>query len=164
MSHIVFGIFSVSEFNQIDLLKQQLNSIGIILHINDFDFYKDIDVMLNENNAIDAIRFCLTTQTQPCNSEDLLIPSFDSNDDNLCCKTDNRTEFNQMCLNNLNVLKHALNFIINNSYVSNVKVFITEGYDDDFDLKECTIDDMIKDIYLQVINHLSVDSTIYTVK
>lgn len=166
MSHFLFGDFYAQNMDESTLteLKLKLLQNDVLLAINDeIDFCDDIDVMLISQGGRGKNQFCLTTTMQKYNSEDLLIPYGNYTTEELFPNGDDRTFFNQMCRKQMTTLKEVMEAMQNVLEISNLRVFVTEGRDNQFSVVTCTLQEMIDDMLSQVIEESCFDSTIYEI-
>ncbi len=169
MSHILFGTCRIDSENtgKIDIVKRDMSKFGIKLWFDDeIDFYDDIQTMIIEqnNNSEYNYIFCITTNNQPTNSDDLLFPYDKYSYKELFPKGNDRNKFNDYCKKNMNKLHKFFLYFTKIVYPQNIKVFLTEGYDDQFDFLFCSIDEMISHILKQVEESHFLNSTIYHIK
>lgn len=166
MSHFIFGTFCLDETKKyiVEDLKEELSAWGIILTVNEFPYFEDISRMLNENlYASDVTKFALSSVRQPYNSDDILYPYDKYSNQELFDDSDNQIKFKELCLNHLNVLKKIINTINDNPYTTKVQIMISEGYDNHFLTQYMTVEEMVRDIYSQVISSFSLESKIYLI-
>lgn len=167
MSHIVFGDFKLDIMNEhsFEKIKKEAYSKGVLFHFNDeISFYKDISRMIQENAEINNnCTFCITSSNQEFNSDDLLFPYDKYTDNELFPYGDDRKHFEKLCFQNIMILKYAISSLREVLNVSNLRVFVVEGYDDNFTTLKCTDTEMIKDVFEQVINSFNLYSKIYKI-
>lgn len=72
-----------------------------------------------------------------------------------------RERYEQLCLQNLTRLQNSVTKILEFLEVKFFRIFITDGYDTEFDVCCCAIEEMIKDIYRQVKEDIGLNSKIY---
>lgn len=165
MSHILFGDFMISyeNYQKIDKVKQCLSQKGIRLYIdNEINFYSDIQLVLSEQSENKHRQiFCLTTDNQPTNSEDLLFPYDKYSNEELFPNGEERNIFNEFCKNNLEEFKQGIKCILEFVEIKKIRIFVTEGYDNQFEILHCSIDEMINHMLKQVISAYYIDSAIY---
>lgn len=166
MSHIIFGDFYKMDINNnvIIELRNELSFYEMYIFINDeITFYDDIIRMFNENTEkSNNVRFCLTSNNQKYNSEDLLFP-YDkySNDCLFPNGIDDRQEFEKICLSNLEILNSGIMKLREILKPNNLRLFVTEGYDDEFEKLQCNQDELMYDIGKQVTKTFHLKSKIY---
>lgn len=167
MSSFLFGEFDSLGFTaeDVEALNTTLSEDGILLHLNEqIDFCKDIISMFEEQKCTKQNRFCITSVRQKYNSSDILFPFDKYTNDELFPKTDERTEYNKLCLENLMILKRSIILMKNTLKITSLRVFVVEGYDTDFQVvKDFTIQQMIDHIYEQVKKSFILDSVIYEI-
>jgi|LGOV01.1.fsa_nt_gb hypothetical protein len=168
MSHILFGdcIISNENYQKIDEVKFQLSQRGIRLFMNaEINFYSDIQVVLREQSEGDQRQiFCFTSDKQLTNSDDLLFPYDKFSEEELFPDGENRVIFNELCKKNLDDLKQCIEYFLEVIKPQETRVFLTEGYDSQFQVFHCSIDDMINHIFEQVISAYYLDSVIYNIE
>ncbi len=69
----------------------------------------------------------------------------------------------QCCRNNLNTLFDCLQKLMEVSTLSRLEIFVVEGYDDAFQRKRCTLNEMKEDILIQIETTSFIDSCIYQI-
>lgn len=167
MSHIVFGDFKIDLMNEacFEQIKKNAYSKGVLFHFNDeVSIYKDINRMIQENDdTSNNCIFCITSNNQEFNSDDLLFPYDKYTDDELFPYEDDRKHFEELCFQNIMTLKNTISSLREVLNVSNLRVFVVEGYDDNFITMKCTNAEMIQDIFYQVINSFNLRSKIYKI-
>jgi hypothetical protein len=168
MSHILFGDFVTKQFNleQINNIKSYSSERSIYYWFNkEINFYSDIHTMLKEQLELEnSINFCITTSLQPTNSDDLLLPYDKYNSKTLFPNGVNeRKDFNKYCKVNLDNFYNTFLYFYRTLNPERIRVFITEGYDCNFEVKKCTIEMMIQDIEIQVMESHMLDSIIYEI-
>lgn len=167
MSHIVFGDFKLDLMNEhsFEKLRKEAYSKGVLFHFNDeINFYKDIRKMLLENVDIDNnCIFCITSSNQEYNSDDLLFPDDKYTEEELFPDGDDRKHFEDLCFQNIIILKNAILSLSEVLNVSNLRVFVVGGYDDNFITMKCNEAEMAQDIFEQVINSFNLKSKIYKI-
>ena len=166
MSHIIFGDFYARNNNRknINQLKEKLFLSDVLfLNGNEISFSADIERMLKENvNTTTNMFFCLTTTKQKYNSDDLLFPYNKYSEEELFPNGENRDEFERKCFENLKIYQDSINNIIHMLSVIEMRIFITEGYDNKFEVMRCNnVEEMVEDIKKQVHNFFSLESKIY---
>jgi hypothetical protein len=164
MSYFLFGTFNTLYDKK---LFQQVKTYGqekdIYVWFNEeITFYNDIQRMLEEQNSNGNIKFAITSINQPCNSSDVLFP-FDKFTNEVLFADESRSFFRKCCRENLEILFSFLKKMIEVLYIKQEEIFIVGGYDDIFQKKMCSIDEMKKDILLQVEEKVFIDSCIYYV-
>jgi hypothetical protein len=169
MSYFLFGDFSSNLFieENINNLKSVAQEKGICFWFNEeIDFDEDIHRMLNEHpKSQNNIRLCVTTQYQPCNSEDLLLPWGDYDTEVLFPNGgDDRKEFNNICKRHLSVFEEIYYKFLLILKPQNLRIFITEGYDCEFITCRCENEYMFKDLEQQIIERCDMDSKIYEIE
>lgn len=162
MSYFLFGSFnSLEEEQVIQSIKEYGKAEGVFFWFNEeIDFYEDIFRMCNEQESQKDIVFAITSSNQPRNSSDLLFP-YDKFTNEELFSDISRKYFKECCENNLKILFDCLKKLLELFQPNKIDIFVVEGYDDNFQRRECSIDDMFQDIENQVINSFSIDSCIY---
>lgn len=166
MSHFLFGDFSTCMHDKLltKKLREQLHASGVLLYLDDeIDFCQDIRIMLRENACQNQRCFILATELQRYNSDDLLFPYEKYSEEYLFPAGNDRSTFNRACLENLKTLEWSLSTIIDVYQASFFRVFVVDGYDDEFEIRTCDISQMMDDIANQVERSLSLNSVIYRV-
>lgn len=171
MSSFIFGDF-FSEKTDI-LLRKKIEDVLVKDRVNIYfdeqmnDIYCEISHMLNEHPSSNSnVSFCLTSVSEMYNCEDLLYPDGLYTEEELFPDGEegSRERYEELSLENLNSLKNAITKILDILETKFLRVFITNGYDTEFNICCCTIEEMITDIYKQVTEHIALDSKIYLLK
>lgn len=171
MSSFIFGDF-FSKKTDIFFRKKIRDALvkdGVNIYFDDQmnDVYCEMSHMLNEHPSNDSnIRFCLTSVSEIYNCEDLLYPDGLYTEEELFPDgiEGSRERYEQLSMENLNSLKNAITKMLDVMETKFLRVFITDGYDTEFDVYCCTTEEMIKDIHNQVTEHIALDSKIYMLK
>ena len=169
MSYILFGEFqscNVNEFVIKEIKQYAVKEDVYFLFNEEIAYDDDIRKMLSGHNAFknDGI-FFITTYCQPYNSDELLDPEDKYKQDELFPNqdTDDRTTFNRLYKEHFDrfvrVFKHFLILF----KPQRIRVFVTEDYDTGFKVKKCSFEEMIDDIFRQIIG-IGLDSIIYDLK
>lgn len=164
MSYFIFGSFDLNQN------KSSLQDVKIFGKRKDvyfwFDeeitFYNDIARMCLEQNSCGNMQFALTSFNQKYNSSDLLFP-YDKYTNEELFKDKSREFFCQCCHNNLNIVFDCLKKFMEVSNPSHLEIFVTEGYDDAFQRKRCTLSEMKEDLLSQIEAASFIDSCIYQI-
>lgn len=164
MSYFLFGTFNVLQ-NEKNIQKMKLYGREKDIYIwfdDEIAFYEGIQRMLIEQKSLGSIKFAITSKEQPYNSSDVLFP-FDkfTNEDLFADKS--REHFKKCCRNNISILFNYLNQLIESFQISQMEIFVVEGYDDNFFKKECDLEGVKGDLLLQIEDRVSIDSCIYYV-
>ncbi len=167
MSHILFGDFKSDYINKdlIEKLRKEVLKKGVLFHFKDeINFYNDVNRMIQENVNINNNTFCITSVNQKYNSDDLLFPYDKYTDEELFPNTEeDRTQFEKLCCQNIMILKNGISKMRELLQTQNLRVFIVEGYDDNFSIIKCSEDEMFQDILKQVINSFNLKPKIYEI-
>lgn len=166
MSRILFGDFKMDNcsLSQLKIVQKYTSEIGVYFWFDkEVDFYNDVQIILKEQTKQENKHtFCITTELQPTNSDDLLFPYYNYSTSKLFPNGDNnREQFNEYCKINLEILRKAFSCFLVLFQPKGIRVFITEGYDNDFKVICCDLEKMIQHIYNQIITSHILDSTIY---
>lgn len=169
MSAFVFGDFH-SDFFTIETIRE-LKSIfekeeAYIWFDEEINFYDDIETMLNENrNGDNNIKFSITTKFQPTNSSDLLFP-FDKYDMEELFPNgfdEDRDGFNKICRENLEIFNNLFLKFVKTIQPKKLRIFIVIGYDNSFEIRKYSSQQMFKDVYEQVKMSSFLSSVIYEI-
>jgi len=167
MSHFIFGTFVLYDNSEqaIQDVKQEFLDRELILHINqEVEFSSDINKMLLEYDSDFSTKFCITSFNQKFNSQDTLFPFDKYTDEELFPNDEDRTKFDELCAHNLKILKDAIVKAIELMKLTNVRIFVVDGYDTEFTIVKCNLDSMFEDILSQVKNSFILTSTIYEIQ
>lgn len=164
MSYFLFGTFSAM-YNK-EMLRQ-IKACGkekdIYIWFNDeIVFYEEIQRMLMEQKSEGNTKFAITSKYQPHNSSDVLFP-FDKFSSDVLFSDKSRSFYKKCCQDNIKRLFDCIQNLVNSLNISQINIFVVEGYDDDFQKKICSMDEMKRDLLFQIENKLSVESSIYYV-
>ena len=115
MSYFIFGTFDMID-NESEEILQSLKEYGkekdIYIWFNEeIAFYKEIPIMLKEQNAEGNIKFAVTSLCQPRNSSDLLFP-FDKINSEVLFADKTRKYFEKCCKDNISILINYLKRIL----------------------------------------------------
>ena len=168
MSHFIFGDFKSSVFNNKE--KENIVKCGkendVLFWFNDeTEFCEDIGRMINENSPIqDAERFCITSVLQRLNSEDLLLP-FDGYDNKELFPLggENRKTFETITIRHLERFEKMITYFKTVVRADKLRFFIVEGYDINFPVIRCSLNEMFADIVKQAIGDACYESKIYQI-
>ena len=164
MSYFLFGSFDVSHNQRlIQNMKLYGEKRGVYFWFDDeITFYQDLPKMCFEQNSCGNVRFALTSFNQKYNSSDLLFPHNKYTTEELF-QDRSRECFCQCCRNNLNILFDCLQNLMEASTLSCLEIFVVEGYDDVFQRKRCTLNEMKEDLLIQIETTSFIDSCIYQI-
>ena len=164
MSHFLFVGFRTKQI--IGSIKKTYTNKDIFYLFNQkIYFCNDVMKMIQENEKSCSENWCLITSIlQKTNSQDVLLPYDKYSQQELFPNSADRMVFENKCFGNLNAF-HA-NFL---EFMEDIKpfslrVFVVEGYDNDFIEKNCTLDTMIQDLKSQAIKTFFFESTIYNIQ
>ena len=162
MSYFLFGTFNASwDEKKLQQVKTYGKNKNIYIWFNEeIDFYKDIYSMLNEQNSKGKIKFAITSENQPCNSSDVLFP-FDKFTNEVLFEDETRGFFKKCCRENIDILFDCLKKMFDMLHIVQCEIFIVEGYDDVFQRKMCSLDEMKRDILGQIEESADIVSCIY---
>lgn len=118
--------------------------------------------MLIEQKSKGSIKFAVTSENQPYNSSDVLFP-FDKFTNEVLFADESRDTFKRCCRNNIDLLFDCLKKLAGLFHIKQGEIFVVEGYDDAFQNKVCSVDEMKRDLLLQIVDEVSIDSCIYHV-
>lgn len=168
MSHFLFGDYYSDFFRpeNIQYIKAYFEQKGFYIWFNDeIDFYREIKIMLNENCTLkNNIAFGITTELQPTNSSDLLFPYSKYDNKILFPDGDNdRSIFNELSNTNLDVFYGLLLQFIKIMRPKGLRIFVVNGYGNNFEIKKYSCKEMVEDIKNQVRISFFLDSVIYEI-
>jgi len=165
MSHIIFGDCTLSDCGREKIKELKRYSWGFDVYYwfeEEITFYPDVLVMLKENDRKgNLIKFCITSKNQKYNSEDLLLPYDKYTKEELFPDENDRVIFEELCGNNLDILFDTLSYFLKELKPKRLRIFVTEGYDCEFEVVRCDLKSMLKRIREQSIAYSMIDSTIY---
>lgn len=167
MSHFIFGTFDSNNFSEQNtlLISNKIEKTNIRVFFNqDIKFCNDLDRMLENNKCKDHYLFCITSANQELNSDDVLFPYDEYDEDELFQNGDDRSYFNHICEEHLKRLKSVFEQIVVILDAKNIKVFTVDGFDDYFIKSSVNIDGMIADMLEQVKTTFSLKSKIYEIQ
>ncbi len=166
MSHMLFGDFNYKVDNeQKNSLKRYLESMNILLFFDEeVGEFEEVSQMLNENEKGYKGRFCITSVLQKYNSDDILFPYDKYSNVDLFPNGDDRRHFEELCYNNLMILQNVIETMEQKLDIDTLRIFVVEGYDTNFVVKDCNIYQMINSLYLQVKESFFLESYIYQIK
>ena len=164
MSYFLFGSFSsVYDKELLEKVKSYAFEKKIYIWFDEeITFYQEIHRMLEEQKSGGNIQFAITSENQPCNSSDVLLP-FDKFSSDVLFTDASRNFYKQCCRDNINVLFDCLKKLIDSSHNRQVEIFVVEGYDDIFQKKVCSIDEFKQDLLCQIEDRVVIESCIYFV-
>lgn len=122
-------------------------------------FYNDIIKMCFEQNSFGEVKFAITSVNQKYNSSDLLFPYDKFSHEQL----KDKEYFSKCCRNNLKITIDCLRKLIEIPTLSNLEIFVVEGYDINFKRKRCTLNQMKEDLLFQIELERYIDSCIYEI-
>ena len=163
MSHFLFGEFDTKQ--KIELEKEIYTNRDFFYWFNQqVDFCDDVIKMMGENQKSKKENwFLITSKLQMKNSEDILFPYDKYSNEELFPEGEDRRYFEESCSQNLHLLSESLEQFVKDMQPTYLRIFVTEGYDNAFELEECTINMMIEDLQKQIINSFSIASKIYDI-
>ncbi len=164
MSYFIFGSFDLElNLNILQDIRTYGKRKNVYFWFNEeITFYKDITRMCIEQNSCGNVQFALTSVEQKYNSSDLLFP-YDKYTNEELFRDKKREYFRQCCENNLNIVFDCLERLIEIAAPSHLEIFVVEGYDDVFQRKICTLNEMREDLLCQVEQASFIDSCIYQI-
>lgn len=164
MSHIMFGVMKSSK-NSEDLKKYMKIRYPTINILTGKDVQNDDNIMkMLKNNILDInnyYQFLFTSKLQPFNSDDLLFPYSKFSNEYLFCKKEN---FVNEATKNLNFTFEMLKSFSLYASALELKIFVTETYDDNFEVNKCSFDEMKENILKQVLNGYYISSSVYIIE
>jgi hypothetical protein len=164
MSHILFAEYTAKNYKK-EALKVYAKKYDVYYWFNnEITFYAAIHEMYNENKILENSElFCLTSKFQPINSDDLLLPFDKYEQKELFPNGNNRKVFEQLCRKNLNEFDNIITNFIEIAKPLYLRIFVTEVYDIGFKIVKCSVNDMLEDMYKQIIHWGSLGSKIYEI-
>lgn len=164
MSHFIFGEFQTK--HKISYSTEWITSL-LFSFDQKIDFFNGISKMIQANSKIsenERVIFCITSENQLKNSDDVLFP-YDKFPDQLLIHAGvGRVDFIKKCRDNLNILKNGLVDFIKEYRPIVLRVFVSDAYDIEFECVETTLDGLIDDLEEQVIEDFFLDSKIYEIR
>lgn len=165
---MIFGDFHKLPDKGVTLTELQkiLHNQGMLLYLNkEFDFHTEIRRMLEEHPLqFNEYAFFLTSIAQKVESDDLLTPFSDYSQEELFPNGYNdRAIFERTCEKQLKPLETALRTMRDVGRLENLRVFISSGYDTEFEFVEMTIDELMGDLSAQACEQPVFDSRIYQI-
>lgn len=163
MSYFMFGSFDCSQNkNWMQDIKAYGERKAVYFWFDEeIAFYGDLDRMCCEQNSFGNVRFTCTSFHQKYNSSDLLFPYDKYTSEEL---SRDKKYFRQCCEDNLNIVYECLKKLMEVSELSSLEIFVTEGYDDIFGRKRCTLNEMKEDLLSQMEAASYIDSCIYQIQ
>ncbi|MCB7306086.1 hypothetical protein NE683_18790 [Bariatricus massiliensis] len=162
MSHFLFGEYRKGQSNDVENYWDKNNVI--FTFDNKIDFYPDIFTMVEENTTLTNRRvFCLTSNLQMKNSDDLIFPYDKYTNEELFPHGKDRSIYANFCKQNLAILAESLENFMKDVKPNSLRIYVVDGYDSNFRIVKCKLKDMIDDIYNQVINSFVLESKIYEI-
>ena len=162
MSYFMFGsLDSAKDKKKIQNVKAYGNERNVYFWFDDeITFYKDIQRMCTEQKSQGTILFAITSLNQHQNSSDLLFP-YDKYSNEELFSDKSRKQFKKCCSDNLNIVFDCLKNLTETLNPLRMEIFVVEGYDDSFERRKCTLDEMKKDLLSQIEMTSFIDSCIY---
>ena len=74
-----------------------------------------------------------------------------------------REKFEALCSENLKLLQKELKLFIERYQPKNFRIYVSLAYDVEFEVVHCTMEEMITDIFNQVVDGFILDSKIYEI-
>jgi len=164
MSHFLFVGFITKQIIR-SVKKTYTNKDIFYLFNQKIHFCNDVMKVIQEHKKSRSENWCLiTSKLQKTNSQDILLPYDKYSQQDLFPNGADRMVFENTCFDNLNAF-HA-NFL---EFMEDIKpfslrIFVVEGYDNDFTEKNCTLDTMIQDLESQATKTFFFESTIYNIQ
>lgn len=162
MSYFLFGVFNTTDDKKLlQQVKLQAKERNVYIWFDeDITFYDEIQRMLREQAVEGNVSFAVTSKNQPHNSSDLLFP-FDkfSNEELFADKS--REFYKKCCQNNLAILFNCLDELVHLLNIEQMKIFVVEGYDDNFQKKICNMEELKEDLLYQIENFAYINSCMY---
>ena len=112
----------------------------------------------------ERIVFCITSESQPKNSDDVLFPYDKFPDQMLVHRGADRLDFVQRCRDNLNLLRNGLRDFIEKYSPARLRVFVSDGYDPEFECAKTTLEEMLDDLEAQVIEDFFLEAKVYEIE
>lgn len=163
MSCYLFGTFDVFEQKiKINELVEYAKNKDVYFWFSEKNIPNEIKEMCIEQNINGKMSFFVSSANQPTNSSDLLLP-FDKYTNEELFRDKSRKFYKQCCKDNLSILFSCLQYMIALLKPAKLEIFLTEGYDNNFLRKKCTLNDMKEDIYRQIIVDAECDSSVYQI-
>lgn len=164
MSYFIFGSFDlIQNKRSLQDVKRYGKQRDVYFWFDEeITFYKDILQMCMEQKSCGKVKFALTSFNQKHNSSDLLFP-YDKFTNEELFKDKSRKVFCQCCKNNLSIVFDCLQNLIEISTPTHLEIFVVEGYDDAFQRKIYTLNEMEEDLLRQIETDAFIDSCIYQI-
>ena len=161
MSHFIFG-----EFETRYRVKWPTEWIGGLLFSYDqgINFFDGIFKMIHTHGNLperERIVFCITSENQMKNSDDVLFPYDKFPEQMLVHKGEGRMDFIHLCRGNLNLLRNGLRDFIEKYRPVSLRIFVSDGYDPEFERVETTLEGMLDDLEAQVIEDFFLEARVY---
>ncbi len=163
MSYFLFGSFHATQDKHcLEDVKSYGKQNDVYVWFDDeITFYREIATMCAEQHSCGTVRFALTSFRQKYNSSDLLFP-YDKYTNDEFFQDQSRVSFCRCCRSNLDIVWDCLRKLMELAAPSCLEIFVVEGYDDVFQRKPCTFDEMKEDLLAQIETGF-VDSSIYQI-
>ena len=164
MSHFVFGEFQTKQ--KIECSQEWIGDL-LFSYDQGIDFFDGIFKRIRAHGKIpesERIVFCITSENQLKNSDDVLFPYDKFPDQMLVHEGIGRMNFVQRCRDNLNILRNGLRDFIEKYSPAGLRVFVSDGYDPDFECVKTTLEEMLDDLEAQVIEDFFLKARVYEIK
>ena len=164
MSHFVFGEFQTKQ--KIECSQEWIGDV-LFSYDQGIDFFDGIFKMIRAHGKIpesERIVFCITSENQLKNSDDVLFPYDKFPDQMLVHEGTGRMDFVQRCQENLNILRNGLRDFIEKYRPARLRVFVSDGYDPEFECANTTLEGMLEDLEVQVIEDLFLEARVYEIE
>ena len=164
MSYFIFGSFNFGENkSRLQDVKNYCKRKDVYFWIDEeIKFYNDVGLMCFEQSSFGNVKFALTSFNQKYNSSDLLFP-YDKYTEEDLFQDKSGKYFRECCERNLNIVFDCLEQLTKISSLFCLEIFVVEGYDDVFQRKRCTWNEMKKDLLYQIQTASFIDSCIYQI-
>lgn len=163
MSYFLFGSFdSTKEPENFQDLKAYGTERNIYFWFDgEITFYEDIQRMCQEQKSGGTVKFAITSFGQRYNSSDLLFP-YDKYSERLAGQS--MEDFHECCRENLKLVFDCCEQLIAILEPMQLEIFVVEGYDDAFQRKRCSLDEMQEHLLMQIETTSFMDSCIYEIQ
>ena len=164
MSHFVFGEFQTEQ--RMDCSQEWIGDL-LFSYNQGIDFFDGIFKMIcahGELSKSERIVFCITSENQLKNSDDVLFPYDKFPDQMLVHEGTGRMDFVRLCRDNLKLLRNGLRDFIEKYRPARLRVFVSDGYEPEFECANTTLEEMLDDLEAQVIEDFFLEAKVYEIE